>query len=260
MSRDGHAVGAVVFGEFDLSGGTWFPWHRHATHQLAWTSRSALTVNVGDAHWVLPPSRALWLPAGVQHRTGAARATVLRGIYIDPVRCPVDWPEPTMVEVSPLLRELLDYLAGDDLGPAERDHGERLAFDLLRPVRAIPIGVRRPPDERAATIADLLTADPADSRSLSELAAVAGMSARTLARLFLDGTGGHVRRLADPGAAAGVVAAAGRRHTADRCGVPGRVRHTERLRRRLPARGRCLAGPVLPLIEVGKNVRCQSVG
>ncbi len=189
MSRDGHAVGAVVFGEFDLSGGTWFPWHRHATHQLAWTSRSALTVNVGDAHWVLPPSRALWLPAGVQHRTGAARATVLRGIYIDPVRCPVDWPEPTMVEVSPLLRELLDYLAGDDLGPAERDHGERLAFDLLRPVRAIPIGVRRPPDERAATIADLLTADPADPRSLSELAAVAGVSARTLARLFLDGTG-----------------------------------------------------------------------
>jgi AraC-like DNA-binding protein len=178
-----------VFGAFDLSGGTWFPWHRHRRHQLAWTAQSALTVNVGDAHWVLPPSRALWLPAGVEHRTGASRRTVLRGIYIDPGRCPVDWSEPTMVEVTPLLHELLEYLAGDDLGPAQRDRGEQLAFDLLQPVPTIPIGVRRPADDRAAMVADLLEADPADPRTLSELAIVAGVSARTLARLFLDGTG-----------------------------------------------------------------------
>jgi AraC-like DNA-binding protein len=188
MSSEGQGVGAVVFGEFPLASGEWFPWHRHLQHQLAWTPRAALTVQVGDAHWVLPPARALWLPAGVSHRTGAPKHTVLRGIYADPRRCPIRWSEPTMVAVPPLLRELVEYLAGD-LGAAERRRAERVMFDLLEPVRAIPIGVRRPADPRAGTVADLLVADPSDQRSLSELAGLAGVSSRTLARLFLDGTG-----------------------------------------------------------------------
>ena len=42
---------------------------------------------------------------------------------------------------------------------------------------------------RRAAAADLLITDPSDQRSLSELADLAGVSSRTLARLFLIGTG-----------------------------------------------------------------------
>jgi hypothetical protein len=40
----------MVLGEFDLPAGTWFPWHVHDEHQLAWAARGVVVVNVGDAH------------------------------------------------------------------------------------------------------------------------------------------------------------------------------------------------------------------
>src|SRR5437899_2976979 len=123
MLRDGHS-GAMVIGEFDLPAGTWFPWHGHAVHQLVWSARGVVAVNVGDAHWVLPPTRAMWLPAGSRHRTGAVGRAALRGIYADPDRCPVHWPQPQLVAVRPLLRELLEYLTGDGVADAPRRRAE----------------------------------------------------------------------------------------------------------------------------------------
>jgi AraC-like DNA-binding protein/quercetin dioxygenase-like cupin family protein len=195
MSLDGQIVtavppgaGAVVLGEFDLAPNTWFPWHSHDHHQLAWAAGGVVLVNVGDAHWVLPPSRALWLPAGTTHRTGAAGKAELRGVYVDPVRCPVTWQRPEMVAVSPLLRELLTYLAAP-VGDAERFRAEAVLFDLLRPVAVTPIAAPLPVDPRARRVADTLLADPADPRSLAEFGVWTGASARHLARIFRAETG-----------------------------------------------------------------------
>lgn len=174
----------MVLGDLDLPAGTWFDWHRHPQHQIAWTPSAVLAVNVGAQHWVLPPTRALWLPAGVEHRTGATQGCLLRGIYLEPRRCPIDWQAPTMLAVSPLLRELFEYLAGPELEKAERLRAESVVFDLLEPVRVVPTGVRMPADQRARTVAGTLAANPADQRTLAELAAEAGASARTIARLF----------------------------------------------------------------------------
>ncbi|WP_199747986.1 AraC family ligand binding domain-containing protein [Actinomadura sp. WAC 06369] len=66
-------IGAIVVGHFPLASGEWIAPHSHTHHQLAWTRRGVVGVAVGDAHWVLPPTRALWLPAGVVHRTSATR-------------------------------------------------------------------------------------------------------------------------------------------------------------------------------------------
>lgn len=89
-----------------------------------------------------------------------------------------------MPAMSPLLRELLEHLADDMLPSAARLRAEAVVFDLLDPVQVIPIGVRMPSDGRARAIATALVANPADQRTLPELAAQAGASARTIARLF----------------------------------------------------------------------------
>ncbi|WP_158888307.1 AraC family transcriptional regulator [Amycolatopsis anabasis] len=204
MSRNGQvysapveASGALVLGDFELAAGTWFPWHVHESHhQLVWASRGIVAVNVGDAHWVLPPTRALWLPAGTVHRTGADGRARLSGIYADPARCPVGWPEPRLIAVGPLLRELLRHLTADDLGEEPRARAEAVAFDLLEPVDVTPISVPMPRDPRAREVAEALLADPADPRGLAEFGRVAGASERTLARLFLTQCGvgfGHWR-------------------------------------------------------------------
>ncbi|WP_410654231.1 AraC family transcriptional regulator [Amycolatopsis sp. lyj-112] len=177
---------AMVLGEMELPAGMWFPWHEHDGHQLAWAARGILSVNIGEQYWVLPPTRALWIPAGVHHRTGATAHTVLRGIYATPDRCPVRWPGPRLVAVRPLLRELLEHLGSDGLDDDARRRAEAVAFDLLEPVDVVPISVPMPSDGRALRVARAVIGDPADRRGLADLAHDVGASERTLARLFLS--------------------------------------------------------------------------
>ncbi|MEU1801564.1 helix-turn-helix transcriptional regulator [Streptomyces sp. NPDC019937] len=182
-------VGAIVVGNFPLQSGQWIASHSHPQHQLAWTPRGVLGVAVDDTYWVLPPTRALWLPAGVVHRTGATRDAVLRSLYFEPSRCALDWTEPTPVAVDGLLAHLIHYLYRQDLADDVRLRAEAVVPDLLRPLPTKPIDVPRPTDERVCAVADVLLGDPADTRSLEAHARAVGVSRRTLTRLFVHDTG-----------------------------------------------------------------------
>ncbi|MFI9843649.1 AraC family transcriptional regulator [Nonomuraea sp. NPDC051941] len=182
-------VGVIVVGHFPLASGQWISPHSHTHHQLAWTRRGVLSVAVADTYWVLPPTRALWLPAGVVHQTGATRDAVLCSLYLNPERCAVNWTEPTAVGVDGLLAHLIAYLAREDLADDARLRAEAVVLDLLRPLPAMPIDVPDPVDERVRAVADALLADPADPRSLEAHARAVGVSRRTLTRLFAHDTG-----------------------------------------------------------------------
>lgn len=183
------AVGVIVVGHFPLSSGQWISPHSHTHHQLAWTRSGVLSVAVDDAYWVLPPTRALWLPAGVVHRTGATRDALLCSLYLNPVRCTLDWTEPTAVGVDGLLAHLIAYLAREDLADDARLRAEAVVLDLLHPLPTLPIDVPLPVDERVRAVANTLLADPSDSRSLEAHARSIGVSRRTLTRLFVRDTG-----------------------------------------------------------------------
>jgi AraC-like DNA-binding protein len=185
MSQNGQAV---LLTPVPMPLGTIFHRHSHPAHQLAWTNSSVLEVETAEGVWVLPPTRALWLPAGVPHETRATGPTVLRGIYLDPDRYLVDWSAPTPVAVGPLLAALLLYLEGE-LDAAARERAETLLPDLLEPVRAVTIDLPMPSDPRARDVAEALLADPADPRALTRFGRDVGASARTLSRGFADGTG-----------------------------------------------------------------------
>jgi AraC-like DNA-binding protein len=170
--------------------GTRFEWHAHADHQLAWSPEGVLVVlTESGAGYVLPPSRALWIPAGTVHETRASGAAVLRSVYVRPPRCPVDWDAPTPVAVSPLLGELVHHLDDRALEAERRTRAEAVLFDLLLPLRIATIDVRSPSDPRALDVAAALVADPADPRTLEEWGRAVGASSRTLARAFLGDTG-----------------------------------------------------------------------
>ncbi|MFE3543633.1 AraC family transcriptional regulator [Nocardia sp. NPDC059177] len=182
-------VGTIVVGQFPLTSGDWIAPHSHTHHQLAWTRTGVLGVAVDDAYWVLPPTRALWLPAGVVHRTGATRDAVLIGLYLDPARCALDWDRPTPVGVDGLLAHLFVHLARTDLAADARLRAEAVVLDLLNPLPALPIDVPYPVDARVGSVADTLLADPADPRGLDAHARAVGVSRRTMTRLFVQDTG-----------------------------------------------------------------------
>ena len=66
-----------------------------------------MTTTAEAGEWVAPPQRAIWIPAGVAHANRHSVGTELRTDYVRsdaafglPARCAV-------VQVSPLLRELV---------------------------------------------------------------------------------------------------------------------------------------------------------
>ena len=61
---------AVLVANFAMTPATPFDRHVHAQHQLAWAMRGVLTVSTDTAEWVLPATRALWIPARVPHEIG----------------------------------------------------------------------------------------------------------------------------------------------------------------------------------------------
>ncbi|WP_327145185.1 AraC family transcriptional regulator [Nocardia sp. NBC_01327] len=180
---------AMWFGVGSLRAGHWFEEHEHPQHQIVWATQGVMTVEIGAGKWVLPPTRALWIPGGLRHRTGTYDGAVMSGIFLEPARCPVDFAAPTMLRVPRLLHELFAHLMSDTTTAAQRERAEAVIFDLLRPVEVIPIGARMPEDPRARHVAEALVADPADARTLHQFAAAAAASPRTLARTFVADTG-----------------------------------------------------------------------
>jgi AraC-like DNA-binding protein len=179
----------MVVATFAMAAGSSFCWHTHDDHQLAWAPRGVLTVVTRASTWVLPPTRALWIPAGLEHETRASGPATMQALYIRPDLCPIMWPDPTPVAARPLLAELIGYLDRETLDSARRARAEAVLTDLLEPVARTTIEVRMPADERARQVAQALAGDPADKRTLGQWGRQAGASERTLARAFLAGTG-----------------------------------------------------------------------
>lgn len=170
-------------------------WHDHARHQLVHPIRGVLLVSTPLGIWTVPPHRAVWIPAAVPHAHQAHGPTEFRSLAFD---VPVPLPKgegprldrPTVLAVSPLLHEIVIRLSSDPRPTGARRHRlERVVLDELRGVEALPLWLPTPEDDRLRAIADTLTADPADPRTLAELGAAVGAAERTLSRLFREQTG-----------------------------------------------------------------------
>lgn len=168
------------------------PRHEHPWGQLAYAAGGVMHILTPGAAWIAPPTRAVWLPPHLPHEIAMQGETALRTLYIDPVTA-APLPGTAMVlEVAPLLRELILHILGIGmLGPGRPEH-ERLAgllIDLLLQARAQDLSLPLPRDRRALALAERIQADPANREDLAALASVTGASLRTLQRLFPAETG-----------------------------------------------------------------------
>jgi AraC-like DNA-binding protein len=152
-------------------------------------AHGTLSMGVVDRAWVLPRSRALWIPAAVPHTVDAIGSATMTALWFDPRHCPVPWTEPTVVEVDDLVAALVARLVGDGLDAGERRRSEAVLFDVLRPVATTVLLLPVPEDDRARRVAEALLDDPADDRTLVAWGRTVGASDRTLMRAFRAETG-----------------------------------------------------------------------
>ena len=165
-------------------------WHFHDRSQLIYPGRGVLQVFTRDGSWIVPPLRGVWIPARVAHSHRARGRTDLLSVGFAASTDPFDDPGPVVVEVSPLLREVILMLTGDSELPAtSRSLLRRVALDQLRRLPVLPLQLPNPRDDRLVRIAGILVDDPGDSRTLEQFGREVGASERTLSRLFRRETG-----------------------------------------------------------------------
>jgi AraC-like DNA-binding protein len=172
-----------------MAPGQRFDWHTHPEHKVAAAAAGVLMVAAETATWVLPPTRALWIPAGTPHEVLAYGRSTMRNVHLSPAHCPDRWAAPQPLRMTPLLANLIAYLTEPALADDARARAEAVLLDLLEPVDQVTIETPLPTDPRARDVADALVRDPADPRTLPQWGAQVGASARTLARAFAADTG-----------------------------------------------------------------------
>jgi len=176
----------------DFESGLRLPRHRHRRAQLVYAIAGVMTVETSAGIWVVPPLRAVWLPPGMVHSIRMTGQVRMRTVYLDsdalaavatPAACAV-------LNVSPLLRELIVRVVDGDPGPPGRRHRlVAVLLDELAQADVAPLELRVPCDARLRRITDALCRDPSDSRDVAAWARFAGLGERTLARIFPQQTG-----------------------------------------------------------------------
>lgn len=166
--------------------------HAHAWGQLVFASAGVMRVATEAATWLVPPTKAIWIPAGLSHQILFSGEVAMRTLYIAPERAVPLPAAPRTLEVAPLLRELILHILAIGMLDPKRPHHDRMAgllIDLLLEARPQDLSLPQPHDPRAQTLATLLRERPDDARDLPTLAREAGASLRTLQRIFLRDTG-----------------------------------------------------------------------
>ncbi len=161
--------------------------HSHELAQIVFAKSGVMRVATAAGAWVVPPQRALWLPAGVTHWIDCRTDVAMRTIYLDQDAAPMLGQVTAVLAVGALLREIILRLVESGLG--DRDALLAALIGELAVVAVAPLHLPEPRDPRLRRACAALLAEPGANPALSELATRAGASPRTLMRLFLAETG-----------------------------------------------------------------------
>jgi AraC-like DNA-binding protein len=172
--------------------------HSHPWAQVAMSATGVIRMNAGSSTYLVPPSRALWIPPDVEHVVTVLEDAEIRTLYVHPsarflaggddAGTPFTrWPACRVLEVSPLLRELVAHL-DTHAGAAPADEREQclaaLILDELRRAAPVRLGIDLPADKRLRQLCEAVLDAPTRWSSLADWSREAGASPRTVARLF----------------------------------------------------------------------------
>lgn len=182
-----------------LSADTHFEPHRHPWGQLAYCATGIVQVmaapddpSLQAVTYIVPPSRAVWIPPGMRHAVTVREAAELRTLYIHAGATPAGWAACRMIVVSSLLRELIqamDAATGRAAEPGRDSLLTGLVLDELAHADTQTLGVPLPSDKRLRALCEAVLRAPGERATLAEWAADTGASERTVARLFREELG-----------------------------------------------------------------------
>lgn len=172
------------------------PRHQHRKGQLILALHGAITCEVENAMWMVPPQYAVWLPGSLPHSNHVTAGAELCFLFIEPAA--VVMPERCCtLKISPLCRELI-------LSLARRTDPERAQMPTQRLIQVLFDELPQQPQEqlqlpvsghpKIRQMVETMAQEPARWNTLGQWASVFAMSERNLARLVVKETGLSFRR------------------------------------------------------------------
>src|SRR5882757_1692873 len=167
--------------------------HMHREAQLVYAAKGTMQVTTPKGRWLVPPNRAVWVPALFAHAIDVLADIQMRTLYFDQPwlkreRRSASLDAEFVVKVSPLLHQAILALF-DEKNTAERTGLlVKLAMLELHQAEDSATFIPLPHEPRCRRAADLVLADPTAAHEIETLAQKVGTSARTLSRLFASET------------------------------------------------------------------------
>ncbi|HEX7341948.1 MAG TPA: helix-turn-helix transcriptional regulator [Rhodanobacteraceae bacterium] len=178
--------GKPIMGETD--------WHHHVRGQFMYVESGMACARTASGVWAITPHRVSWMPPGVEHTVRIIEPITGWGVWVAPQATHGLPPKPAVLRGSDLMRALV-------LRAAEWAHCDHLDDEQQRLMDVLmdemcharvpdnPITLPMPVDRRLLRVAEALLTQPGDTRTREEWATSAGLSTRSLTRLFRDETG-----------------------------------------------------------------------
>jgi AraC-like DNA-binding protein len=157
--------------------------------QLLYAASGTMTIATPSGSWVIPPSRALWIPDSAPATIVNRFPVAVRSLYFASSLRALPAVN-RAIAVHGLVRELLLHAVRSS--PLRLDHRVHSALitvlvDQLHGLPEAPLWLPWPSDQRAVDAAELIANDP--TRDLRLVAGRVGAGRRTLERAFVADTG-----------------------------------------------------------------------
>ena len=173
--------------------GTRLDTHMHREAQLVYAIRGTMQVTTPKGRWLVPPDRAVWVPARLEHAIDVLADIEMRTLYFD-----LSWlareqrsaslDAEFVVRVSPLLHQAILALFDGRNDPDRIALLIKLVMLELHQAEDSATFIPLPHEPRCRRAAAIVLGDPTGAHEIETLAREVGTSARTLSRLFASET------------------------------------------------------------------------
>lgn len=167
-------------------------WHSHRRGQFFYIESGLVCVRTRLGAWALPPHRVGWMPPGELHTISINQPVRGWGVFVAPTAAEGLPDAPCVFGANDLMRALVHRASAwalNDRLDAEQVRVMTVLMDEIRRAPVEPLHLAMPADRRLLRVAHALLERPHDARDLDAWAAWAGLSTRTLSRLFRSETG-----------------------------------------------------------------------
>jgi AraC-like DNA-binding protein len=182
-------VGGIHLVARDYRKGVRLGTHMHREAQLVYAARGTMQVTTPKGRWLVPPDRAVWVPARLEHSIDVLADIEMRTLYFNLTWLAREQRSRSLdaefvVKVSRLLHESILALFDGRDDPDRTDLLIRLAMLELHQAEDPATFIPLPHEPRCRRAAERVLADPTKTHDIDDLAREVGTSARTLSRLF----------------------------------------------------------------------------